>query len=128
MIKGIILRTAPVNLVKFSLHVINRSNPLMRRISLKPNNSELKQGEEKLTVSIVFLTESSVNSSLEILWSSPVSNLKKKKLCLIFTFFKVSKPFERLVVFKELSEGSEENSKLFEFQKVVAMLTITLHI
>ena len=32
------------------------------------------------------------------------------------------------MVFKELSEGSEENSKLFEFQKVVAMLTITLHI
>ena len=86
--KGIILQTAPVNLVEFSFHVINRSNPLMRRISLKPNNSELKQGEEKLTVSIVFLTESSVNSSLEILWSSPVSNLKKGKLSHIYLFLK----------------------------------------
>ena len=53
---------------------------------------------------------------------------EEKKFVSCLPFFKVSKPFERLMVFKELSKGSEENSKLFELQKVVPMLTITLHI
>ena len=40
----------------------------------------------------------------------------------------VSKPFESLVVFKELSEGAEENAKLLEFEIVVPVLPITLDI
>ena len=38
----------------------------------------------------------------------------------------VFRPFEGLVVFKELAEGAKENSELFELQKVVAMLAVTL--
>ena len=38
----------------------------------------------------------------------------------------VFRPFEGLVVLKELAEGAKENSELFELQKVVAMLAITL--
>ena len=38
----------------------------------------------------------------------------------------VFRPFEGLVVLKELAEGAEENSELFELQKVVAMLAVTL--
>ena len=38
----------------------------------------------------------------------------------------VFRPFEGLVVLKELAEGAKENSELFELQKVVAMLAVTL--
>ena len=38
----------------------------------------------------------------------------------------VFRPFEGLVVLKELAEGAKENSELFELQKVVAMLAVPL--
>ena len=40
----------------------------------------------------------------------------------------VCKPFESLVVFKELSEGAEEDAKLLELEIVVPVLPLTLNI
>ena len=40
----------------------------------------------------------------------------------------VCQPFESLVVFKELSEGAEEDAKLFELEIVVPVLPLTLKV
>ena len=53
---------------------------------------------------------------------------EEKKFVSCLPFFKVSKPFERLVVFKELSEGAKENAKLLELEIVVPVLPIPLDI
>ena len=46
----------------------------------------------------------------------------------MYLLISVCKPFESLVVFKELSEGAEEDAKLFELEIVVPVLPLTLNI
>ena len=56
-----------------------------------------------------------------------LSSVQPKQFPLVFAF-PDSKPFECLVVFKELSESAKENAKLLELEIVVPVLPVTLHI
>ena len=65
------------------------------------------------TFSMVVLRESDVNSSLEILWSSPVSILRHIT-CITKNSENYGSPVKSLVVLKELPEGLQEEAELPE--------------